>query len=143
MRKLTLIVALALIAAGTAGAAAAVRIRNDGGGQIGKYIHRFERLRNAGERVIVDGDCLSACTLVLGIIPDGQLCVTRRARFGFHRAWKPGFLGIPVANQAGTRALWKRYPEKIRRWIAAQGGLSGGLTYLTGAPLQALYPVCR
>jgi len=143
MRRLTLIVALALIAAGTAKGAAAVRIRNDSGGQIGKYIHRFEHLRSAGEQVIVDGDCLSACTLVLGIIPDGHLCLTRRARFGFHLAWKPGFLGIPVANQAGTRALWKFYPEKIRRWIVAQGGLSPGLIYLTGAPLQALYPLCR
>ena len=140
---LVLVLALALCAAGMARAAAAVRIRHDGGGQIGHYIHRFERLRQSGQRVIVDGDCLSACTLLLGIIPDEQLCVTRRARFGFHLAWKPGFLGLHIDNRPGTRKLWQFYPRKIRRWIVAQGGLSDRFIYLAGARLRALYPVCR
>ena len=138
-----LVLALALLAAGSSSAAAAVRIHRDSGGQIGRYIHRFERLRLSGQRVIVDGDCLSACTLVLGFIPQDRLCVTQRARFGFHRAWKPGFLGIPIDNRAGTRKIWQYYPHKIRRWIVAQGGLSDGLLYLRGAELRTLYPLCR
>jgi hypothetical protein len=124
-------------------AAASVRINHDTGGQIGRYIHRFERLRASGTRVIVDGDCLSACTLVLGLIPPDRLCVTRRARFGFHLAWKPGFLGLHVANRAGTRKIWQLYPAKVRRWIVAQGGLSDGVIYLSGRDLRALYPPCR
>jgi hypothetical protein len=143
MRCRTLLLAFGLFAASAASGAAAVRIGHDYGGQIGRYIHRFERLRDTGRHVIVDGDCLSACTLVLGIIPDDRLCVTPRARFGFHLAWKPGFLGLPVDNRAGTQKLWDIYPNKIRRWIAARGGLSDGLLYLTGADLRALYPLCR
>ena len=131
------------MAANTASGAATVRIERDYGGRIGNYIQWFERLRQSGQQVIIDGDCLSACTLVLGIIPDDRLCVTPRARFGFHLAWKPGLLGTRVDNRAGTRRLWEFYPNKIRRWILAQGGLSDGLIYLSGRRLRALYPVCR
>ena len=138
-----LVLALALIAAGALPAAASVRIRHDYGGQIGRYIHRFELLRASGQQVIVDGDCLSACTLLLGLIPQDRLCMTHRARFGFHRAWKPGFLGLPFDNRAGTTKIWQLYPAKIRRWIVAQGGLSDGLIYLSGRDLRALYPRCR
>ena len=138
-----LVLALALPTAGSLPAAASVRIRHDSGGQIGRYIHRFERLRASGQQVIVDGDCLSACTLVLGLIPQDRLCVTQRARFGFHRAWKPGFLGLPVDNRAGTQKIWGLYPAKIRRWIVAQGGLADGVIYLSGRDLRALYPRCR
>ena len=143
MRCSAFVLALGLVAAGIGGAAASVRIHHDFGGRIGSYIHRFERLRESGERVIVDGDCLSACTLVLGLIPDDRLCVTPRARFGFHTAWKPGFLGLRFDNRAGTQKLWQFYPRKIRRWIVAQGGLSDGLLYLSGRALRALYPACR
>jgi hypothetical protein len=157
-RCASLILAVGLIAATTAAGRAAVRvdpdsadetggapvrIGHDYGGQIGNYIHWFERLRRTGQHVIVDGDCLSACTLVLGLIPDDRLCVTRRARFGFHRAWKPGFLGIRFDNRAGTRKLWELYPAKIRRWIVAQSGLSDGFMYLSGTEMLKLYPLCR
>ena len=32
---------------------------------------------------MIDGRCLSACTLVRGVIPRERICVTRRARLGF------------------------------------------------------------
>jgi hypothetical protein len=67
------------MAANSVSGGAAVRIERDYGGRIGTYIQWFKRLRQSGRQVIVDGDCLSACTLVLGIIPDGRLCVTPRA----------------------------------------------------------------
>jgi hypothetical protein len=34
------------------------------------------------------------------------------------------------------------YPERIRQWIRANGGLHQGLIYLRGRQLAALYPVC-
>ena len=51
-----------------ANANAATRISNDKGGQIGPYLDAFTNLRDSGERVIIDGPCLSACTLVLGVV---------------------------------------------------------------------------
>jgi hypothetical protein len=43
----------------------------------------FEVLRQSGERIIIDGRCLSACTLVLSSIPRGGIYVTPKAVFGF------------------------------------------------------------
>ena len=50
------------------------------------YLRTFAQIRQSGERVIIDGPCLSACTLVLSTIPKSRICVTRRAILGFHAA---------------------------------------------------------
>src|SRR5215213_9395717 len=80
---------------------ASMRITDDFGGQIGRYLDRFKAVRDSGERVIIDGSCLSACTLVLGVVPRDRICVTRRAMLGFHAAWMPGPEGKPVPSSAG------------------------------------------
>jgi hypothetical protein len=43
-----------------------VRIRSSPGGDVLFYLRFFESVRNSGDRVIIDGPCLSACTLVPG-----------------------------------------------------------------------------
>ena len=83
-------------------ASAMVRIAEDRGGQIGHYQQTFAMFRSSGERVVVDGNCLSACTLVLGLIPRAQLCATALARFGFHAAWMPDSDGHPITSPTGT-----------------------------------------
>ena len=82
----------------------AVRIKADPGGQIGPYLENLVALRGSGERVIIDGPCLSACTMVLGVIPRERICVTSRARLGFHAAWHPGDDGHPVPSRGGHQA---------------------------------------
>src|SRR5450432_630039 len=67
-------------------AQAEVRILASPGGQVGPFVDLFERVRASGERVVIDGPCLSACTLVLSVVPDDRICVTRRAILGFHAA---------------------------------------------------------
>lgn len=121
---------------------AAMRISDDRGGQIGHYLHTFSMLRSSGERVIIDGSCLSACTLVLGIMPKDRICVTDRARFGFHAAWMPDRAGNPVTSTMGTRALWSVYPSAVRRWINQHGGLSRKMIYLEGRELEGIVPSC-
>src|SRR5882724_8712012 len=86
-------------------AAATVRITRDAGGQIGPYLESLVALRTSGERVIIDGPCLSACTMVLGVIPRERICVTSRARLGFHAAWRPGDNGQPTPSRGGTQLL--------------------------------------
>ena len=80
-----------------------MRISGDAGGRIGTYVDQFSEVRNSGERVVIDGACLSACTLVLGIVPRNRICVTRRAMLGFHAAWMPGANGKPVPSQSGRQ----------------------------------------
>ena len=120
-----------------------MRISYDIGGQIGPYINQYSAVRNSGEWVAIDGVCLSACTLVLGIVPPNRICVTRNAILGFHSAWKPDSSGRPVLSLAGTRRLWDIYPQNIRHWINTRGGLSHTMRYLRGAELMAMYPECR
>lgn len=138
-----LFVAMALLTAGITTASATVRISDDRGGRIGTYINTFEHLRHSGESVVIDGPCLSACTLIVGLLPPQQVCVTRRAALGFHAAWKPDPEGRRVTSIAGTRVLMRVYPPKIRRWIRHQGGLTRHMIFLRGRALASFYPRCH
>jgi hypothetical protein len=40
-----------------------VRILSSRGGEVGQFIDMFDRLRKSRDRVVIDGPCLSACTL--------------------------------------------------------------------------------
>jgi hypothetical protein len=121
---------------------AQVRITGDPGGQIGPYLESLIALRESGQRVIIDGPCLSACTLVLGVIPRDRICVTRRARLGFHAAWHHGSNGRPVTSRGGTQLLMAVYPRQVRNWIHRRGGLTRQMKYLRGRELASMYRTC-
>jgi hypothetical protein len=142
MRFCALLFAVVLAALG-ASSASALRITSDAGGQIGPYLENLAALRSSGERVIIDGPCLSACTMVLGVIPRDRICITRRARLGFHAAWHPGDNGRTVPSRGGTQLLMEIYPQQVRTWIARHGGLSGRMLFLHGRELAAMYPTCQ
>jgi hypothetical protein len=134
--------AIAFFVLGAHPAAAVIRIDGDSGGRIDQYLSRFEELRGSGERVIVDGPCNSACTLLLGKLPRSHICVTARASLGFHAAWTPDETGHPVSSPSWTRVLWSNYPQQIRHWISRHGGLTPRMIYLRGHELTSMYPRC-
>jgi hypothetical protein len=133
--------ALSILA--TSQADAVVRISRDHGGQIGPYLYAFAVLRSIGESVIIDGPCLSACTLVLGVLPKEKICVTPRARLGFHAAWERDRQGRKKISKAGTEVVMKIYPPEIRSWIQKNGGLNDKLIYLQGPELATMYQACK
>ncbi len=133
---------LALLAAAASPASATMRISEDRGGQIGQYLQNYAMLRSSGERVVVDGNCLSACTLLLGVIPRDRICATARARFGFHAAWMPDDNGRPVTSPLGTEALWNIYPPSVRRWINRHGGLTRHMIFMQGSDLNGVVASC-
>src|SRR5215471_17367433 len=102
MRLVTACLAIASVVMAVSSASATKRITDDPGGQIGPYLENLAALRSSGEHVVIDGPCLSACTMVLGVIPRDHLCVTPRARLGFHTAWRPDSAGRPVVSRDGT-----------------------------------------
>jgi hypothetical protein len=133
---------LILLLAGTA--SAAVHIVNDPGGEISSYVLAFKKMRAAGERVVIDGPCLSACTLFTGIVPHNRVCVTKRAVLGFHAAsYYNDVLRSLVPTRAGTRLLMRPYPHEIRSWIDRHGGLQPQLMFMRGRELTALYRTCQ
>src|ERR1700738_2029 len=124
-------------------ARAEVRILASPGGQVGPFLDLFERVRASGERVVIDGPCLSACTLVLSMIPSDRICVTRRAMLGFHAARSIDQRGRLYAEPEASELVLQAYPAGVRGWIRSRGGLTSRLLLLRGRELAAIYPSCR
>ena len=123
--------------------AADIRIVRDPGGEVSSYIQKFEDVRASGERVVIDGPCLSACTLVLSIVPNERICVTRRAVLGFHAARSIDRRGRLYAEPEASEAVLETYPAPVRDWIIRRGGLTSRLLLLRGRELSAIYRSCR
>ena len=125
-------------------AAADVRIVSDPGGEVSSYIQKFQELRDSGERVVIDGPCLSACTLLTGIIPRDHVCVTSHAMLGFHAAsYYDDASQSLVPTRQGSRLVMRLYPPEIRSWIDRHGGLTARLIALRGRELTAFYRTCQ
>jgi len=124
-------------------AQAEIRILGSPGGQVGPFLDLFEQVRNSGERVVIDGPCLSACTLVLSTVPNERICVTRRAILGFHAARSIDRRGRTYAEPEASELVLEAYPPPVRNWIRRRGGLTSRLLLLRGRELAAIYPSCR
>jgi hypothetical protein len=142
MKFVKILLAAFLITAGVNASQAAVRIADDHGGRIGNYLDRYEALHTSGETVMIDGSCLSACTIVLGAISHDRICVTPRASLGFHAAYDLGADGRTVTNHEATQMLYSHYPPPVRHWIAARGGLKSQMIFLRGKELMSMYRPC-
>jgi hypothetical protein len=138
-----LVLVTAVLSAAIVPLRAEVRIMASPGGQVGPFLELFDRLRESGERVVIDGPCLSACTLVLSTVPSERICVTRRAVLGFHAARSIDRRGRIYAEPEASQAVLEAYPAAVRGWISRRGGLSSRLLLLRGRELAAIYPVCR
>jgi hypothetical protein len=145
MRTLAVALTLALAAPLATPAAADYRIRRDHGGLVDAYKEKYARIRDRGERVIIDGICNSACTLVFGIVPLNKICVTHRASIGVHEAYidKRWTAGIRIASSSGTADLMTYYPQPLKAWIAKQGGLTPQMKKLkNGSDLWRVIDPC-
>jgi hypothetical protein len=140
VRRFIFAIALTLIAA--VPAPADVRIMASLGGPVGGYLTFFSKVRQSGERVIIDGPCLSACTLVLSTIPRSRICVTPRAVLGFHAPVVVDDNGRKFRSRDVTRAIDASYPPAVRAWIKRHGGLTQDVILLKGRELAALYRRC-
>ncbi len=137
-----LLAAAILSALTVTSASAMVVLSDDKGGKMEEYTARFQQMRNSGETVVIDGTCLSACTMVLSLVPRNRVCATPNAVLGFHAAWMYDDSGNRVASASGTRDLMKTYPAAVRAWIEGNGGLKPNMMYLRGRALAAIVAPC-
>ena len=121
---------------------AVTRIENDKGGSLGKYLLMFAAIRDSGERVVIDGSCFSACTLVTAMIPKDRICITEQAMLGFHAGWVDDLEGKRVISAEGTQLLYQMYPPMIRKWISHHGGLGPNIIVMKGRELASFYRSC-
>ena len=103
MRRVTF--AALFVLAALVPASAEVRILSSPGGEVTEYLRLFAAGRATGDRVVIDGPCLSACTLLLSTIPNNRICVTRRAVLGFHAARAVDRQGRIYAAPEATRLV--------------------------------------
>jgi hypothetical protein len=137
------LVLLSLLAA--VPARADLRITSDHGGYVTEYKAKYQRIRDRNERVIIDGVCNSACTMVFGIVPLNKVCVTPRASLGFHEAYydKSFTFGIKVTSAEGTSELMSYYPQPVKDWIRRNGGLTTEMKKIkNGAELWKIVDPC-
>jgi hypothetical protein len=129
---------------GMGAASAEVRITGDPGGEVSVYVHKFQDMRASGEHIVIDGPCLSACTLLTGIIPRDHVCITSHAVLGFHAAsYYDDASRSLVPTREGSRLVMSLYPAAVRSWINRHGGLRPQLMTMRGRDLGALYPTCQ
>lgn len=124
---------------------AVLHITRDHGGYVEEYKAKYKHIRDSGERVVIDGICNSACTLVLGIVPLNKICVTPRASLGFHQAYydKAFTFGIKVSSATGTYDLMSYYPDTVKDWIRRNGGLTTEMKKITnGVELWKIIDPC-
>jgi hypothetical protein len=134
-----------LLVLSTSVAVAEYRITRDHGGFVEDYKARYARIRDSGERVVIDGVCNSACTLVLGIVPLSRICATPKASLGFHQAYydKVWTFGLKITSDAGTEELLSYYPQPVRDWINRNGGLTPEMKRVENGPeLWAMISPC-
>jgi len=124
-------------------ARAEVRILGSPGGTVGTFLDLYAQVRASGERVVIDGPCLSACTLILSYLPHDRICVTGRAVLGFHGARSVDAAGRTHAEPEADQRILATYPPPVRGWIQRHGGLSSRLLLLRGRELAAMYPRCK
>ena len=121
-----------------------IRVVNDPGGEVTSYLRKYNAMRTSGKRLVIDGPCLSACTLFTGVLPHDHVCVTKRAVLGFHAAsYYDDVRRSLVPTRTGTRLVMRLYPLEIREWIGRHGGLTPHIIALRGHELHAMYDSCR
>lgn len=117
--------------------ASAETVRGNPGGQIVVFALHVAELRAAAEQVRFEGACDSACTLYLSL-PAEQLCITARASFGFHLPYGVG----AQQNAVAANYLISQYPDWVRQWINAHGGLSHGIIRMGAEEAAEHIPLC-
>lgn len=136
---------LLLMSAVASPARADLHITRDHGGYIEEYKAKYKEIRDTHQRVIIDGICNSACTLVFGIVPLNKICVTPRASIGVHEAYydKSFTFGIKVTSLEGTSELMSYYPDPLKDWIRRNGGLTTEMKKIkNGAELWKIVDPC-
>jgi hypothetical protein len=110
-----LVVAVVLGFTMLSSALADIRIVGSPGGAVADYLNFFSKVRRSGERVIIDGPCLSACTLVLSNYPARSAPSPAPQAFA-EQVWKPR----SVPPVAGLSLCFAAISTAVRHNIDSQ-----------------------
>lgn len=91
-------------------------IRFDMGGSIQEFADKYSAWADAKDHVEIRGECVSACTMALGMIDRDLMCASKNGMFGFHSA-----SAEDQYSAEGTQVLWHLYPDDVREVLTAKG----------------------
>jgi hypothetical protein len=89
------------------------------GGLISGHFQRFLDFAARNLDVEITNECNSACTLITNVIRKDKLCFGPRAVLNFHKA---SYADGKVSME-DTLRMFDLYPQDIRDWINARGGV--------------------
>lgn len=112
-----------------------VTIENGIGGHVQGMIAMLVKIIDRDRRVVIDGPCRSACTLLTSL-GTSRVCVTPRAELWFHQA----SLLSGKRSKFWSNAMLKLYPPRIRSYVSGRGGLSRKWIVLKGRSLARAFP---
>jgi hypothetical protein len=127
-----ILIALLVSLVPASGLAETIDVSDNHGGSVAQYDARWAALAASGVSVRIVGPCQSACTVLLGHIPRGRICVTPEASFGFHLAHL----------QSATATLWNAYGADIRGWIEQHGGLTNDFIWMRAPDTYRFFNKC-
>lgn len=123
------------------------RITVDLGGSLLEYLKNYSDARVQNTHFVLDGLCISACTLITGEIPNENVCSTPYAKLAFHAAFILNPMIGRVFSPEGTELLWRIYPESIRELLKKHGWAGPDvdqdkLIWIEGEELQQIFKLC-
>jgi hypothetical protein len=110
------------VAAFVAAGGVVTYIKRDGGGDVFTYSDKYDQMYAKGEKVVISGNCYSACTMLLGY---PNACLDPTAVLGFHPSYTPyvfGLLSYKV-SAIGTDHMKRYYPPDALEVINKHHGL--------------------
>lgn len=119
-------------------------IRSNPGGNVRQFMAAASEILREGRRVVViDGPCASACVIFADIARE-RVCITRNARFGFHKAT---VYRAERGNRATMRAVGRRDPAHsadIANWVRRNGGFPArGMRFMTNDQAGQFWRRCE
>lgn len=93
-----------------------VVITGDFGGVITDYIVKYNIWRQQNLKIRIDDVCISACTLVTGLIRPENVCTSEFGVLAFHSASQ-----YDHYSPEGTRLLWQLYPNNVKDALITRG----------------------
>lgn len=108
------------VAAGSAWADNVYTVRGEPGGNVAAHYYKYQQVAAQYDRVVIDGMCKSACTMLLGVVPLDRICITPRGYFMFHAGHDRG---NRMFNQRATQTMLAAYAPEVRDWVTRHHAL--------------------
>lgn len=108
-------------------------VKSSYGGQVDAFRNAAIMIGARGDKLVIDGRCLSACTYMVDTTV-ADVCVTKHAYFGYHL----------FRNDDGHYYPKDYYSKAVYNWVAKHGGWHGDrFTFMSGGQLLKFYKACE